>query len=149
MFTEYWFIPNSGLMLLKNKSYLTIVLRSADRASLWNVIMTEVGGKEEEGPHSFLLHSSPLVSGISLLLVIASLAFWLNWFLPYTSSFSLSASPPTYARSSKYYNNLRKCYRLNCCVAYIYYIIILCNEKHDAHLFDTNLPSNPLHWMMT
>ena len=62
-------------------SYLTMVLRSADLASLWNVIMTEVGGRVEDG-QSFALHSVPRVSGISLLLAILSLAFWLNWFLP-------------------------------------------------------------------
>ena len=59
--------------------YLTTVLSRADRASLWNVMMTDVGGRESLEAFQFLaLHSRPRVSGTFRFEASPSLAFWLN-----------------------------------------------------------------------
>ena len=60
----------SGLLL----STLTMVLSRVERASLWKVMMTEVGGRESAWPQVWARQALLLVSGTSRLLGILSLA---------------------------------------------------------------------------
>ena len=86
----------SGLLLRT----LTMVLSKVDLASLWNVMITEVGWSSVSQVRA--LQALLLVSGTFLLLAILSLASWLNLFRLYLSSPSLSLSPAMYESSAKY-----------------------------------------------